>query len=143
MKTIITLIVLAFAFVTTTQAQVEKVLVKSVALDGNSLAVVNLPGDVSVLEWDKDYIRVTATVNVLNFDDNIAKRLVVVGRYELKTETVEGQLVITMPKVSNLVTIKGILLQENFSFEVQSPKGYQVIVKTTAQAEEGTIGQNL
>ncbi len=143
MKTIITLIVLAFAFVTTTQAQVEKVLVKSVALDGNSLAVVNLPGEVSVLEWDKDYIRVTATVNVLNFDDNIAKRLVVVGRYELKTETVEGQLVITMPKISNLVTIKGTLLQETFSFEVQSPKGYQVIVKTSAQAEEGTIGQNL
>lgn len=143
MKNLITLLVLVFALVTNMQAQVEKTLVKSIALQGSTAAVVTLPGEVTVNEWDKDFIRVTATVNVLNFDENITKRLIVVGRYELKTAMQDGKMIIEMPKVSNLVTIRGTQLQETFSFEVSTPKNFSVQVINTAEAEAATIGQNL
>jgi hypothetical protein len=143
MKNLITLLILVFAIATNLQAQAEKTLVKSIALEGTTAATVTLPGEVTTSEWDKDFIRVTATINVLNFDENITKRLVIVGRYELKTALKDGKMTIEMPKVSNLVTIRGTQLQETFSFELNVPKNYNVQIINTAAAEAATIGQNL
>ena len=34
-----------------------------------------------------------------------------------------------MPNVKHLVTVRGVELVESYSFEIDAPKGYEVIVK--------------
>ncbi len=131
MKNLIILLTLVLGFATTINAQTEKTLVKSVALTASSSAIVSLPGEMSLNTWDNDFIRVTTYLKVDNMNENIVKQLVMVGRYTLDTKVDEasGTLVITMPKVANQVTVKGILLAEQLSFEINAPEGYQVIIK--------------
>lgn len=142
MKNVFTLLILVFGIVATTQAQVEKTLVKSVALEASANLTVALPGTVEVQEWDKDFIRVTTNLKVENMNESIVKQLVIVGRYNLETAT-EGQtMVITMPKIANLVTVKGVLLKEVLTFEVAAPEGYKVIIKGE-NASNAMLGQTL
>lgn len=131
MKNVIILLSLVLAFVTTTNAQVDKVLVKSIALTASTSATVNLPGEVSLTTWDNDFIRVTTSLKVDNMNENIVKQLVMVGRYTLTTklDAMTGTLVITMPKVANQVTVKGVLLAEYLNFEINAPEGYQVVIE--------------
>jgi|GEM_PF-1150007 len=131
MKNLFTLLVLVLTVVATTQAQTEKTLTKSVDLAATHTTYVMLPGDVAVNEWDEDYLRVTTTVNVVNMNDNIVKRLVMVGRYtiETKSDKYGKMMILRMPNVKNFVTVRGVDLKENYSFEIDAPKGYKVIVK--------------
>jgi hypothetical protein len=130
MKNLIILLSLVLGFATTMNAQSEKTLVKSVALTASNSAVVSLPGEMVLNAWDNDFIRVTTYLKVDNMNENIVKQLVMVGRYTLTTklDAATGTLVITMPKVANQVTVKGILLAEELSFEINAPEGYQVII---------------
>ncbi|WMX14078.1 MULTISPECIES: hypothetical protein [unclassified Aureispira] len=147
MKNLILLLSLVCGLATTMNAQVEKTLVKSVALATSTSAIVNLPGEVSLQEWDKDFIRVTTHLKVDNMSENIVKQLVVVGRYTLATDVdpSNGTLIITMPKVANQVTVKGVLLAEYLSFEINAPEGYQVIIESEENldkaSENGAVGQ--
>ena len=101
MKTLLTLLVLVLA-ATTTFAQTEKTLTKSLALNETHTAFVMLPGDVSLTTWDENFLRVTTTIQVANMSENIVKRLVVVGRYSIETKEDKfgKMMVIKMPKVS-------------------------------------------
>ena len=142
MKNVFTLLILVFGIVATTQAQVEKTLVKSVALEASANLTVALPGAVEVEEWDKDFVRVTTNLKVENMNENIVKQLVIVGRYNVETAT-EGQaIVITMPKVANLVTVKGVLLKEVLTFNIAAPEGYEVIIKGENVSND-MLGQTL
>lgn len=131
MKNLIILLSLVLGFATTMSAQAEKTLVKSVALTASNSASVRLPGKVSVSTWDNDFIRVTTHLKVDNMNENIVKQLVIVGRYTLSSEldAATGTLMITLPKVINQVTVKGALLIEHLSFEINAPEGYQVIIE--------------
>jgi len=142
MKNVFTLLILVFGIVATTQAQVEKTLVKSVALEASANLTVALPGAVEVEEWDKDFVRVTTNLKVENMNENIVKQLVIVGRYNVETAT-EGQaIVITMPKVANLVTVKGVSLKEVLTFNIAAPEGYEVIIKGENVSND-MLGQTL
>jgi hypothetical protein len=145
MKNVIILLSLVLAFVTTTNAQVDKVLVKSVALTASNSAIVNLPGEVSLTTWDNDFIRVTTYLKVDNMNENIVKQLVIVGRYTLTTEldAATGTLVITMPKVANQVTVKGILLAEYLNFEINAPEGYEVVIEGQEDVDHSSENANL
>lgn len=130
MKNLVTLLILVLGFTMTVNAQVEKTLVKSIALS-SSTAVVTLPGTVDVMEWDKDFIRVTTYLTVENMNENIAKQLVIVGRYNLTADIDEATqtLMIAMPNIANQVTVKGVQLVEQLKFEVNAPEGYDIIIK--------------
>lgn len=148
MKNLIILLSLVLGFATTMNAQAEKTLVKSVALTASNSAIVNLPGEMSLETWDNDFIRVTTYLKVDNMNENIVKQLVMVGRYTLSTKLDEatGTLTITMPKVANQVTVKGVLLAEHLSFEINAPEGYQVIIEGEEELDssvESTIGQTM
>ncbi|MBL4649493.1 MAG: hypothetical protein JKY03_07145 [Aureispira sp.] len=140
---------LVLSFTTTINAQVDKVLVKSVALTASNSAMISLPGEVSLSTWDNDFIRVTTYLKVGNMNENIVKQLVMVGRYTLTTklDAVTGTLTILMPKVANQVTVKGILLAEHLSFEISVPEGYEVIIdgeeNLNTSSENNTIGQTM
>lgn len=145
MKNLYTFLVLVLAY-TTTYAQTEKTLTKSMAVHETHTAFVMLPGDVKLTTWDESYIRVTTNIEVENMSENIVKRLVVVGRYsiESKEDKFGKMMVITMPKVGHYVAVQGVDLVESYSFEIQAPEGYRVVVKednNPSAPQNATLGQ--
>ena len=145
MKTLLTLLVLVLA-ATTTFAQTEKTLTKSLALNETHTAFVMLPGDVSLTTWDENFLRVTTTIQVANMSENIVKRLVVVGRYSIETKEDKfgKMMVIKMPKVAHYVAVQGVDLVESYNFKIQAPKGYKVVVKedlNPTAPQNATLGQ--
>ena len=145
MKTLLTLLVLVLA-ATTTFAQAEKTLTKSLALNETHTSFVMLPGDVSLTTWDENFLRVTTTIQVANMSENIVKRLVVVGRYSIETKEDKfgKMMVIKMPKVAHYVAVQGVDLVESYDFKIQAPKGYKVVVKedlNPTAPQNATLGQ--
>lgn len=129
MKLLTTLLLLLLSF--TVASQVNKTLIRSVAINETHTAYVMLPGEVAVTEWNESFVRVTTTINVVNMSENIVKRLVIVGRYSIETEEDRygKMMVIKMPNVAHYVAVKGVDLTESYTFEVNVPEGYKVIVK--------------
>ena len=130
MKKIFTLIIFVLSFATTINAQSEKQIEKSIQLEASTSTVLNLPGEVTMNRWDNDYIRITALIST-NFDQNVAKKLTIIGRYNIVQDNHNKTIVLTMPNTESSVIIKGIELNEKIMFEVSAPKGYKVFVKNT------------
>ena len=132
-----TLLVLVCGIITTTNAQVEKTFVKSLAVETTTgkatVATMTLPGKVEMTEWNNNYISVTTNLTITNMSENIVKQLIAVGRYNLVTTLDEDAqtLTVEMPKMAHHVTVKGVDVIENVTFEINVPKGFQVILKTT------------
>lgn len=138
MKHLLLSFVFSLLLVGQATSQAKTTLVKS--LPTNELSTsINLPGEVASSEWDKNYIRVTINIQASNTTDQILKRLVSLGRYELKTVEKEGGLEISMPKIAHLVTIKGVDLEEIFSFEVQLPKGMKISIIAPEMLSTSTL----
>lgn len=125
------------------QAQTEKVLVKTIATTNSTNAIIDLPGEVAVNEWEENTIRVTTYLNVPNMSENIVKQLLIVGRYTLEATTDETTqtVTITMPKMKGQVTVKGVQLVELLRFEVNVPAGYQINIKTDDLPVEAAYSQ--
>ena len=145
MKNLLTLLILVFAF-TATFAQTEKTLTKSVALNETHTAYEMLPGEVAVTEWNESFVRITTTINVENMSENIVKRLVIVGRYSIEAQEDKfgKMMVIKMPKAAHHVTVQGVELAETYTFEINAPKGYKVVVKEDLNPQapqNATLGQ--
>jgi len=139
MKKTITTLILLFGLLAVTEAQVNKNLVKSVSTEFSESAVVSLPGEAQLVKWDNDFVRITTNVELFNFGESILQRLVIVGRYEVKSDIKEKVLYITMPKASRFVSIKGVNLKEDLSFVVKVPKGYQVIYNDTSNEDQQSL----
>ena len=135
MKNLLTIAILMFCFATVSFAQAEKTLIKSIAAE-SAVVALELPGEVAVSKWDKDFIRITATIKSDNVNEEILKKLVAFGRYDIITSSENGQMIINMPKVASQVIIKGVNMNELIKFEVQMPEGVEAAVKseTTAAA---------
>lgn len=139
MKNLFTLIALMFVFATATFAQAEKTLIKSIPAENMMAALVELPGEVQVSNWDKSFVRVTAVIRVNNTTESILKRLVMVGRYEINIQEDNNSLVLSMPKTEHTVIIKGVNLEEVLSFEVQAPAGMKVVIKNGNTNKQPTM----
>jgi hypothetical protein len=150
MKRIFTLLVLVFGLALAMNAQIEKTLAKTVNLNETHTAYVMLAGNVDVTEWEEDYIRLTTTITVANMSKSIVERLILVGRYtvETKTDKYGKRMVIEMPNVAHFVAVRGVDLVESYTFEINAPKGYKVVVKedlnpNAKQNKNATLGQML
>jgi hypothetical protein len=135
MKNFISTIAIIICFATVSFAQAEQTIIKSLAVE-TAVAVLDLPGEVNTSLWDKDFIRITATIKTTNQGEEILKKLILVGRYDILSAEVDGQFVITMPKVSHQVVIKGVELTEVISYEVQLPYHVKALVKKGAVVVE-------
>ncbi|WMX17333.1 MULTISPECIES: hypothetical protein [unclassified Aureispira] len=125
MKKIFTLFILSILFVSASFGQSQKTFVKSLAADASSVAI-NLEGTTQVREWEESFIRVTTTIELTNFNEEILKRLVSVGRYNIETTTDNGVMTIQMPKLATKVTIRGQVLNEVLTYEILVPEGVTV-----------------
>jgi hypothetical protein len=122
-----------FFVVLGSNAQSEKSFVKSILAESNRV-VLQLSGASEFSEWDEDFIRITTTVQLTNFNDDILKRLFSVGRYSLVSVSKQGALYLTMPKVLRPVSIKGVALNELLRHEVFVPKATKVKIEPISGA---------
>ena len=136
MKKLFTLLFISILFTQASFAQSQKTFVKSLNPTANSVAI-DLEGEVAVNEWSETFIRITTTVEVTNFNEDILKRLVSVGRYSMETANNDGVMMISMPKLATKVTIKGQVLNEVLTYEVFVPKGMTVDVVSENVAADG------
>jgi len=150
MKKIFTLLVLVCGLTVAMKAQTEKTLTKRVDLNKTHTAYVMLAGNVDVTEWEEDYVRLTTTITVENMNEGVVERLILVGRYNVQTKADKygKRMVIEMPNIANFVAVKGVDLVESYSFEINAPKGYKVVVKedlnpNAQQTQKATLGQVL
>jgi len=135
MKYIFTLIVTIFLGASTLMAQSQKTFVKSMALQGHAIDI-DIASTVDVQTWDKDFVRLTVTIDVVNFSEDILKRLFSVGRYELQSTVKDGKMVIAMPKLETTVTIRGQELKEIVNLQVTVPQGVSVDMPENISAVE-------
>jgi hypothetical protein len=125
MKTIFTFFVLLILSVQTSFGQSQKTFVKSLTANASSIAV-DLEGNTEITEWKESFVRVTTTIELSNFNEEILKRLVSVGRYSVETTTSNDIMTIKMPKLSTKVTIRGQVLNEILTYEILVPEGMTV-----------------
>lgn len=125
MKTIFTLFIFSILFTSTSLGQSQKTFVKSLTANASSIAV-DLEGKTEVTEWKESFVRITTTIELSNFNEEILKRLVSVGRYSIETTTSNGLMTIQMPKLATKVTIRGQVLNEVLSYQILVPEGMTV-----------------
>jgi hypothetical protein len=136
MKTIFTFFILSILFVQTSVGQSQKTFVKSLSANASSSIAVDLEGETKVTEWEESFVRVTTTIELSNFSEEILKRLVSVGRYSIETNTSNGIMTIQMPKLVTKVTIRGQVLNEILTYEILVPEGMTVeMIKSPSDAE--------
>ncbi len=139
MKTIITFFVALFTTLafSNLSAQAQKTLVRTLDTKGTSAIVADLNGKITVKEGDGQFARITTTIDVANFGTDILQRLVEAGRYNLETTiNAEGQFVVFMPSIEKRVIIKGVDLMDSMHFEIELPKGAQLIRKSESPAAQ-------
>jgi hypothetical protein len=103
-------------------SQSERSFVKSFVAEATNITV-DLDGIKEIKEWNESFIRIHVTVGISNFNEDILKRLIALGRYSIESITREGEMILIMPKLMKKVTIKGVFLNEYLSYEVLVPKG--------------------
>jgi hypothetical protein len=120
-------------------SQVTKVFTKSVSIQSTDRAYLLLPGPVKKEIWKEDYLRITVLVKTDQINDNVLQRLFTVGRYsiDIAENELSAYLNITMPKALHMVTVKGIEMKEVYTFFVQYPDGYELMLKETQIEELG------
>ncbi len=126
MKTIIQLLFLLFLSIQVGFGQASQSIVRSVPLQAATTININIPGEVKGQIWDKDFVRIVITVNILNSGEDILKRLVTLGRYDIEHNEENDRLIIDMPKLAQQVVLKGINLEERFRVEVFYPKDIEL-----------------
>jgi hypothetical protein len=114
-----------------TFGQTQKTLVKTLAVENTAYeAIFALKGDVEVVEWDNQTIRIVTTITTANTPENILKALVVAGRYnyEVTIDEANQTLTIDMPKKDKTIIVNGIDLDDTLEYKIYLPKGmyYQI-----------------
>jgi len=107
------------------KAQSVKTLVMSLPAPTQLQTKLTAAGDVSTKEWNKDYIRLSVTIST-NTSEEILGRLIAVGRYQATTHEADGSYYIDFPKMDRSVTVKGVKVKEELSFELLVPYGSSV-----------------
>jgi hypothetical protein len=135
MKHFFVTLVFALVFISGLSAQAQKTFVKSVPIETASVMELQLQGEVAVKEWDRDFIRVSVSVDLLNSSEEVLKRLAKLGRYDLQFRKEGATLFVEMPKMKHTVSTNGVELQEQLKIELFVPSGFFVnIGKNTAES---------
>ncbi|MFT4663796.1 MAG: Flp pilus assembly secretin CpaC [Polaribacter sp.] len=121
---------------------VERTLVKSFNLKGNTSLVLDLEGDVDVQHWNNDLVRVQISIKVENVSDAILKSLIVAGRYNLNSTEGENGFVINAPSLEKEVKLRGQLLKEHLSYTIYAPESVSVQLSDISSTTLEIIEEN-
>lgn len=121
LSTFIWCVSLLIGYSVSTLAQGQRSFVKPIDV-GISDVIFDLPGNVSISEWDNDFVMITATVDLVNASDDILKRLFLAGRYSIQSiDNEDGSVSVVMPKMDIKVTMRGVTLEEKIRYEISVP----------------------
>lgn len=107
------------------QTNVEKTLVKSFNLKGNTQVTLNLEGDIEVKERAGEIMRIQMLIGVAG-SDAMLKSLITAGRYNLELTEGENGLIVSSPALARKITVRGKALTENVSYVVYVPEDVTV-----------------
>jgi len=120
---------LIYFFLTTVlaiaQTNVEKTLVKSFNLKGNTTVTLNLEGDIEVKERAGEIMRVQMLIDVAG-SDAMLRSLITAGRYNLQLEETANGLALSSPGLARKITVRGKSLVENVSYVIYVPEDVTV-----------------
>lgn len=126
-RTLFNFILLSVMCVTMFAQSVERTLVKSFNLKGNTSVVLDLKGDVDVRHWNSELVRIQININLENGTEAILKSLIIAGRYNLKDSVGEdGGYVINSPGLAREVKLRDSMLKERLSYTVFAPENVLV-----------------
>ncbi len=143
LKSINTLTLLLFITSFGLSQEVEKVLVKSFNLQGSQAVVLGMDAPTEVKTWKNDLLRVQMTITLSNGSESMLKSLIEVGRYNLKSEVVNGQFKVYAPALAKEVKIGGKTLEERVSIVVYGPESVQVKLTGAAAAQAAATASSM
>ncbi|NUN99644.1 MAG: hypothetical protein HUU01_03400 [Saprospiraceae bacterium] len=142
-KSINTLVLLLFTTTFSFSQGVEKVLVKSFNLQGSQAVLLELDAPTEVKTWKNDLLRVQMTITLSNGSESMLKSLIEVGRYNLKSEVIDGKFKVFAPALAKEVKIGGKTLDEHVSIVVFGPEGVQVKLAGAAAAQAAPTASSM
>lgn len=120
------------------QTLVEKTLVKSFNLKGNSLVVLDLLGEMEIKEWSNDIMRIQMTIKLEEGTNSMLKSLIQNGRYNLVASEGEDDYKIYAPSMNKEITVRGKVLKENIVYTVFAPENVTVKMASDASTNAST-----
>ncbi len=104
------------------QKSLQKVLTTTVQPGESNLVFFDLPGEVEVKVWERNYIKVEITVETNLCNEEVFQYLKESGRYNIKKEYNKYYfLVLNLPNISEEVLVNGTEIEELFKFKVTVP----------------------
>lgn len=115
----------------------SKTLVKSFNLQGLQTIDLQLNGDVQIVEWDNEIVRVQMTITSDNMAESTLKSLIKAGRYNLKSEEGTDAMKIYLPGIEREIRIKGTPINDDITYIINVPSSVFVkLADDTAAAFE-------
>jgi hypothetical protein len=112
---------------TSAYSQAQKNMVKSYPFSNASSILLAVDGSVEIVEWDQKLVRLVTTIDALNFNEATLKALADAGRYSCSyTNSNDGAMILTMLKAQRSLTIRNVLIKEQYQFKIFVPKGVVV-----------------
>ena len=104
------------------QSGLQKTLISSILPGESTMVFLDLPGEVEVEVWDRNYIKVEIDVQTNLKNEEVFNYLNESGRYHVtKDFNLYYFMVLNLSNTNEEVTVNKIALQENFKFKVFVP----------------------
>ena len=117
-----TLIAVLFSTVTFAQSGLQKTLITSVLPGESNMVFFDLPGEVEVEVWDRNYIKVEIDIQTNLKNEEVFNYLNESGRYQVtKGYNSYYFLIINLGNIKEEVSVNQIALEESFKFKVTVP----------------------
>ena len=138
MRKLISIPIICFLIFTSisSQAQIEKVFVKTFSLEGKSMLTLNVTGNVEVIHNNtNDMARIQLMVNLPHNTENVLKACTETGRYLMRLDYDVKEIIATSPALQFGVKIGNNFIEENVSYVVNVPAGVEVNIAPKAPAK--------
>lgn len=126
MRVLILTMFLALCCNISIHAQAQKNIVKSYTYDGAKKISLAVNGQVEIEEWDEKIVRLVTTIDAVNFSEATLKALTEAGRYTCETAGENGTMVLAMTKAQKEIVLKGVKIEEKYTFKIFVPRGVVV-----------------
>lgn len=101
-----------------------KSLVKSFQYNGEKNIELDLPGEVSVSEWDEPFIRVQLNIELKQSQKKIFRALLLSGRYSIRSQSEKEVLLLDLPKYD--LEVAGKKIKDKISYIIYVPRYVKV-----------------
>lgn len=130
------------------QSGLQKTLISTVLPGESNMVFIDLPGEVEVEIWDRDYIKVEIDVQTNLRNEEVFNYLKESGRYNVnKAFNTYYFLILNLSNTNEEVTVNKIALEEAFKFKVMVPwdidfeavKNNDINIDYGFEEEEGNV----